>query len=447
MIVAISVPAAAAAQAQPGFLVLEAPLPSNSAKDVNAVLYSVSCLPDGSCVSVGGYTDSSGDSEPLVDTRSGGTWASAELPVPENSASNPNAFLSQISCAPGVTCAAVGSYVDSTGAQQGLIETYSHGTWVASEATTPEADFWAQLFFVSCTTGDTCAAGGQYGNGHGGPGLLEVLSNGRWTDSAEPLPSDAYPFQFGNPSVSCNNGGACIAVDTYQDMDGNVHGVAETLAGRKWTPTGLPLPADAAMPQNSAFGGFGDASCMPGGDCSATGLYIDSSGSIAAAIDTLSRGVWTSTEAPLPPAWPTTSLPYLGEVSCWPGGHCIVVGSGNGESFIETKSGSTWTPSVTPLPADAPADAGSFLQTSACPPNGHCVALGMYAQSSVLNASYSVSLSNGEWTAAQLPAPSNASPDRYATYSVSCTSAGTCAAVGDYLDTSGNFPAFIEYTT
>ncbi len=101
-----------------------APVPANAAASPNASLWSVSCVSAGNCTATGQYVDNSvGQYHEMVLTETSGTWAAAEAPLPANAAASPNAGLNSLSCAPAGSCAAVGTYQDSSGHTQGLLLT------------------------------------------------------------------------------------------------------------------------------------------------------------------------------------------------------------------------------------------------------------------------------------------------------------------------------------
>jgi len=99
------------------------------------------------------------------------TWASTTASTTGLSPSartNPQVSIIGLSCTAAGSCVAIGDYTDSTGNQQGLIETLSSGTWTAITAPTtglsPAAgtDPEAYLASVSCSGTGSCVATGDY---------------------------------------------------------------------------------------------------------------------------------------------------------------------------------------------------------------------------------------------------------------------------------------------
>ena len=195
-----------------------------------------------------------------------------------------------------------------------------------------------------------------YTNGSSGEeGLLETLSGGTWTPTEAPLPANADPIQpFAYFYVAaCPTVGSCIAVGTYSDSDGDGHVGVETLSGGQWTSGEAPLPADATDIDQMTFV-YGLA-CPTTGTCIAVGSYTDAGAGSGGLIETLSGRVWTPTEAPLPESGSGASVD---SIACPSSSSCVAVGdfydTSKGEQGLsETLSGGVWTPTEPPLPATA----------------------------------------------------------------------------------------------
>jgi hypothetical protein len=111
-----------------------------------------------------------------------------------------------------------------------------------------------------------------------------------------------------------------------------------------------------------------------------------------------------------------------------------------------TAAGATavpWTPSEAPLPTaplpDGSTATGMQLFATSCVSADYCVSVGWVSEGTEANGwsgkfPLAETYANGEWTPSVLPEPSDASSNFYTAvlYSVSCASAGSCAAVGDY---------------
>ena len=136
---------------------------------------------------------------PLVDgsrsTRAGQlvqpNWRATESPVPANIDNSPDSAytgvnLQSVSCASTARCVAVGSYgAKPIGNAEGLLDTWSVGSWTAAEAPPPGADATGiSLNTVSCSTEASCVAIGDYfegGNVNNIRGVIETFARGSWT--------------------------------------------------------------------------------------------------------------------------------------------------------------------------------------------------------------------------------------------------------------------------
>ena len=177
---------------------VEAPLPSDANADPGPSFTDGVCPTSGSCVVVGDNANSVGTphTNGLIETMSGGVWNATEAPLPSDAApaSSANTVLTSVSCpAPG-SCVAVGYYNNTGGNTVGLVDTLSGGTWTptpAPQVSDANTNKNVQLAGISCPALGSCQADGKYTTNAGGKGLeLLSLSGGAWTPSVAPLPSD-----------------------------------------------------------------------------------------------------------------------------------------------------------------------------------------------------------------------------------------------------------------
>jgi hypothetical protein len=132
-------------------------------------------------------------------------------------------ILKSVVCPAFGACVATGEYTDSSGAQEGLLDTLSGGGWTAARAPLP-ADAagtgqLAGLFAVVCRAPGSCLAGGHYKNKGGQPRyLIDSLSAGRWSTMSAALPADAAANQEWTQALAtnidglaCQAAGSCVA--------------------------------------------------------------------------------------------------------------------------------------------------------------------------------------------------------------------------------------------
>lgn len=188
VLVALGTPSAGAS---PSWSAANPPLPANALAGQGVSLLSSSCPADGWCVAVGDYPAVSSNAvngvefdAGLIESESGGTWSAMAAPLPADaSTTNPEALLESVSCPAVGSCVAVGRYLDSGGATQGLVEQLSEGSWSPSTSPLPAGasssgtSAYAQLTSVSCI--DTCTAVGVYSaSGDGQQAYVATGSDG-----------------------------------------------------------------------------------------------------------------------------------------------------------------------------------------------------------------------------------------------------------------------------
>ena len=410
----ITAPGAVASGASAPFAqAMEVRAPSNAGTTPpapQAGLDGISCTSAGKCAAVGTYEDSSGNGQAMQAaetsrtwrqaTETSGTWRqAAEITAPSNAGTNPDASLGGISCTSAFNCVAVGSYLDSYGNGQAMQATETSGTWrQAAEITAPSnagTDPNAVLKGISCTSPGNCTAVGTYEDSSGNGQASEATeTGGTWRQSAEiTAPSNAGT----NPeallySISCTSAGNCVGVGSYLDSSSHVQAMEATETSGTWhRATEVTAPSNTGSNPEAALKGI---SCPSPRKCTAVGQYIDSFGS--------------------------------------------------GQAMEATETSGKWQQATE---VTAPSDAGTNpiakLYAVSCPSARKCTAVGTYEDTSSHPQAMEATEMSGIWEqAAQVTAPSNAGTNPQADLSaVSCTSAGNCTAVGEYVDSSGRFQA------
>ena len=363
----------------------EASLPANAAhRAADVGLDWVACGSAASCVAVGNYFDPSGNGYGLLVTGSGTSWTTAEAPLPANAGTDPVAYLNSVACPSASSCVAVGNYNDSSGSEQGLLLTGSGSSWSAAEAPRPaNAASDPTVFFgsVACPSASSCVAAGSYVDSSGHQqGLMLTGSGTSWTATEIPPPTNAAS----NPdaaltSVTCLSASSCVATGGYTDSSGNRQGLLLTGSGTSWTATEAPLP-----PGGISLIGLGPAACASASSCVAPGAYNESSAIGLGLLLTGSGTSWTATEAPVPANATNGGRTRLGLAACPSASFCVAVGAyglfeGNEYGWLLTGSGTSWTATEAPLPANA---TGGALGWVVCPSASSCVATGGYTDSS-----------------------------------------------------------------
>jgi hypothetical protein len=349
--------------------------------------------------------------------------------------------------APGPTAGAVGGLAFATpGSGDG-------STWTPAEAPMPgtaATDSLAILDAIACPAAGTCVMVGNYepSSDGGTRTFVDMLSGSTWTPILAPLPADAstsYSDQL--YAISCPTVDSCVAVGTYEDASGSYQGLVETQTGATWTAENVPVPQSSGF---SIITELNAISCPAVGTCVVVGSYTNSDNGIAVPlIESLSAGVWTDIEAPLPAGADGDLSAYLGDVSCPAAGSCVAVGTYNIVSFvsfttrgqgglIDTLSGGAWTDGEAPLPSSAQVPHNIVLTAVRCSTPHACVAVG-FNGSRWRFASLIETLARGSWTPTETALPAGRLPRYPSPYlsALACPTATTCTAVGYYGDGLG----------
>ncbi len=423
--------------------------PANAASNPKVYVHQVSCPSAGNCTVAGGYYDSAGDYEGFLLSESGGMWGSAvEAVMPADAASNPGVGFGSLSCASAGNCTAVGDYTDSAGHSQGFLLSETSGMWgtgveasaPANAASNPEVD----LQSVSCPSAGECSAIGEYTDSseieHA---LLLSETSGTWGTGVEAImPANVTAGAGGRlTGLSCSSAGNCVAVGHYAVGGSQYQGLLLSETSGTWG-----AGVEATPPANADWSLFLEGvSCASAGNCTAVGWYFDSEGHQGLLLSETS-GVWgTGVEARMPANGGSEPDAGLNGVQCASAGNCTAGGnyianSDQIEGVLLTDVSGVWGTGIeAPEPVNARSEPFFELGSLSCPSAGNCAVIGSYWDSSNDNDSSLLTESSGSWgPALEAQAPANAGANPEASLgSVSCTSPGNCTAVGEYTNGEG----------
>ena len=397
--------AASAAAPTPGWTPLQAPLPGATAADPAVTLSSESCVSAVFCAAAGTYRDSGGNGQGLLEVYSGGSWSATEAPLPANAdPTNPDATFFSVDCPSVGSCVAVGGYKNGSGGTEGMLDTFSAGHWSSTEAPLPtgaatggSADGF--LKSVACATAESCVSTGFYATGAGGAGLIDTLTGGQWSGQTAPQPSDADTHQNVElGSVSCPSVGACVAAGQFENSLGGTAIEALQQSGPTWTAVVAPVPGDAVT-------GASESVLLP--------------------FESVGMGIG---------------------LSCASTGTCLLVGryassTGGPGGLLDSLNGGVWSSAAAALPGNAGSGAGRNVDMIgvSCPAVGGCVGVGAYEDTSSATRPLIETVTGGVPTGQEAPQPGDAAgtPNAFLT-AVSCLAGNACTAVGQYRDASGS---------
>jgi hypothetical protein len=421
-----------------------------------AQILSVSCASAGNCSAGGNYTGRSGHGQAFVVSQVNGTWHTA-IEEPGTAALG-GAVIASVSCAAAGNCSEGGYYTDSSGSEQAFVASQVNGTWhrpieVPGTAALNRGGA-AQIESVSCASAGNCSAGGFYTLSSGNDeAFVASQVNGTWHTAIE-LPGIAALNRDGAafiPSVSCASAGNCSAGGHYFDSSFHSQAFVASQVNGTWHAA-IEVPGTAVLNQGGRAG-IAAVSCAAAGDCSAGGTYLDSSGHGQVFVVSQVNGTWhTAIEVPGTAVLNRGGRADLTSVSCAAAGNCSAGGAyaprfRHFEPFVVSQTGGTWhtaieVPGAAALNQNEHADVTSVSCASA----GNCAAGGFYTDSSVREQVFVASEVNGTWqTAIEVPgtAALNRGGDAYIA-SVSCGAAGNCSTGGFYTDSSGREQAFVD---
>jgi hypothetical protein len=209
------------------------------------------------------------------------------------------------------------------------------------------------------------------------------------------------------------------------------------------TPSQLMLPADAAVPPVSPNASVASVSCPSAGNCVAVGTYIDTSKTTQLMYAVQSGGAWGQAVEVQPPpnVGPAPGFRGLTSVSCTSVGYCVAVGLYKStdapfRGLTLTETGGVWgqAAQIKPYPGESTTGPGDGLGSVSCTSAGNCAASGIYVGPAG-GEPMVVSEVDGQWgTPIALDQPSGSGGTNATTgVKVSCSSQGNCVAAAQYL--------------
>ncbi len=330
---------------------------------------------------------------------------------------------------------------------QGFVVSKSNGRWRRAIAVPGLGALnkgrQAQVLSVSCGSPGHCAAGGYYGN-HGNPydvtsgrGFVVSEQNGRWRRAVE-VPGLPALNRGGNAevsSVSCARRAYCAAAGFYTDGGGHRQGFVAVGQNGVWGRA-VEVPGLAAL--NKGGGAeVSSVSCASPGNCATGGDYSTAAGPEQAFVVSERNGSWGTAQHV---AGNLSTGPggdaFIDTVSCASPGNCAAGGqysassSSGDQAFVISEVNGTWA-AAQAVAGTLSCCGGAEVTSVSCASAGNCAAGGQYDYGGY-NAAFLVNEKNGAWGKLMyVPGLNAKSRDAYLS-SVSCASPGNCAAGGSY---------------
>jgi hypothetical protein len=292
---------------------------------------------------------------------------------------------------------------------------------------------------------------------------VAVEQNGRWGTAIEvpglaALDKDGYSDV---PSVSCASAGNCTAGGDYTFHGGDQGAFVASERNGRWA-TAIEVPGLGAL-NTGQDAGVSEVSCASAGNCTAVGGYTDRHDHGRGFAAAERNGRWgTAIEVPGPGALNKARNAAVGEVSCSSAGSCAAGGDYVGpvvgprshglHGLVTVERNGRWGTAI-PVPGLAALNKGrgkTEVLTVSCASAGTCAAGGYYFDRPDHHTWFVAVERNGRWgTAIQVPGLKALDKGTDGVdvssndFSVSCTPAGTCAAGGQYTDASGHDQGFV----
>ncbi len=397
----------------------------NTDTTVSNQLTSVTCTSATNCFAAGYYANGiyypGTFYQTLIEHWDGMSWSI--VPSPNGSVTHDN-YLNSVTCTSATECFAVGSNADDrTGISQTLIERWDGSSWTI--VASPNRNSWNRLYGVTCTSSTSCfAVGFNNDNSYGNPQtLIEQWNGSSWSIVASPNPSTLKDYLF---SVACTSSAQCFAVGYY----GNGADYAEQTLIKQWD--GSAWSVYASPNSSTATTDLFSVTCGTSTQCFAVGRYQTSTSGDRTLIEQWNGSSWSILTSP---ASQTTNN-RLNNVSCPAATNCFAVGDyfngNNYQTLIEHWNGTSW--SIVPSP-----NFGALLDNQlygvTCTSATQCFAVGFYSNG-YSNRTLIERWDGTSWSIVPSPNSALGSGTLDDLYSVTCTSATDCFAVGYYYDGS-----------
>jgi hypothetical protein len=419
----------------------------------------------------------------VVAPTQGTTTVIAPLPS-DAEGSGQNVYVDSSTCPALNGCISVGNYLDANSRWWGVIWSQSGTSWTQTEApepsnaghsaTTQNAEFGTETCgieayscnAISCPSASFCIAVGQYEDtaGYLYP-LIDSWNGSTWSAVTPPAllstaATEASTHEFSAlQSVDCTSSTFCVAVGSYVDTAAHTEPLIETLNGTTWSALAAPVPSTADTTSHP-HGALYNVNCASASFCVATGVFNDMADYNPGLLEQWNGTSWTALPAPAPSNVGTDGAflyvnPY--SAACASATACQVVGSyddtsGHQRALIDSWNGTAWSANEGPEPNDHGSGADQFAQLEwvSCPSATSCVAGGEYVNTGGREVALLDSLSAGTWTGAAGPQPSNGAPvasEGSILYTVDCPTVSYCVASGNYeVPGSQNAPLLETYS-
>ena len=228
-------------------------------------LNGVSCLSATSCKAVGYFVNSSFTEQTLIESWNGRVWSLSSSPNRIGTSDNQ---LNSVSCVSTTSCKAVGYLWKGSfgsGPEKTLIESWNGSTWSISSSP-DNGPLNNQLNAVSCISATSCKAVGYFLNGSGVDKTLIQSWNGTEWSALQSSPNNGTGDDLLN-SLSCVSITSCKAVGYFVNGSGVDKTLIQSWNGTEWSA--LQSSPNNGTGDNRLYG----VSCASVASCKAVGFF------------------------------------------------------------------------------------------------------------------------------------------------------------------------------
>jgi hypothetical protein len=315
------------------------------------------------------------------------------------------------------------------------------------------ADGRCRVNSISCASTGNCLAGGgraaSYTANHNAFFVEERA--GHW-GHLRPVPGlrtlkHVYSWIS---SVACPSAGNCAVGGGYEDRSGNQQAFVAVEQSGVWG-TAIQVPGLEALNAGGSANVV-SVSCGSAGNCAAGGYYADGDGHYQGFVVSEQDGVWgTAIEVPGLGALNKGDRASVNWVSCGSAGNCAAGGAyagglGRLHGFVAVERNGVWGTAIqVPGLAALNKRGDAFVTSVSCASAGNCAAGGYYSDRSHHRQGFVDVERNGVWgTAIRVPGLRVLNAGGSAEVgSLSCPAPGSCAAGGFYTGRSGHRQGFV----
>lgn len=387
-------------------------------------------------------------------TRHNGTWG-VPRPVPGMKA-DPS-FGLWLACPSAGDCVLAADAPGRGEAHQIMVARLAHGSWSRARAVPGLAALrpgqWGLVSSLACGAAGWCALAGQTEKPEdfgGGQPFVATEHNGAWS-RAQAVPGLAgltQGWSAGVDAVSCDPQGTCTAAGDYRDHA--VHNDEPYVTTERSGRWGRAHPVTGSTSLGASE--ITALSCTAPGDCSAAGTEGSNDTGTPVQMFTVTEtgGTWqkaTQLRGTITLKYPVDEA-NITALTCTAPGQCTALGAYatnadsedsvpvQGVPFEAVQAHGTWTAirAIRGLPASAVA----WVSSVSCASAGNCAAGGYWLTNDgseynlSSNHAFLATETRGAWTAQRVPGLSAMHSSDSAIHLVSCRPRRGCTAIGDF---------------